>query len=103
MGDEGQSQIGFPVGSQSAVGSFEFRRPIELDFKEYQKYDMEKALRNYWYERSQTSGQDASTRTIPQMKFGGQIFEQVFGLISSLRVLQNSVSACLTIKITILR
>jgi len=61
------------------VGSFEFRRPIELDFNEYQKYDMEKALRNYWYERSQTSGQDASTRTIPQMKFGGQIFEQVFG------------------------
>ena len=31
------------------VGSFEFRRPIVLDFNEYQKYDMEKALRSYWY------------------------------------------------------
>ena len=61
------------------VGSFEFRRPIVLDFKEYQKYDMDKALRNYWFERSQTSGQDASTRAVPQMKFGGQVFEKVFG------------------------
>ena len=61
------------------VGSFEFRRPIVLDFKEYQKYDMEKALQNYWFERSKTSGQDASTRVVPQMKFGGQIFEKVFG------------------------
>ena len=61
------------------VGSFEFRRPVVLDFKEYQKYDMEKALRNYWFERSQTSGQDPSARAVPQMKFGGQVFEKVFG------------------------
>jgi len=61
------------------VGSFDFTRPIVLDFKEYQKYDMEKSLQNYWNERSKTSGQDALSRTVPQMKFGGQIFEKVFG------------------------
>jgi len=61
------------------VGSFEFRRPIVLDFKEYQQYDMERSLRNYWHERSQTSGQSDAVRTVPQMKFGGQVFEKVFG------------------------
>ena len=61
------------------VGSFEFTRPVVLDFKEYQQYDLEKSLRNYWYERSQTSGQTDAARPIPQMKFGGQVFEKVFG------------------------
>ena len=61
------------------VGSFEFRRPVVLDFDEYQKYDMEKALRNYWHERSQTSGQVSDARTVPQMKFGGEAFEKIFG------------------------
>ncbi|MDP4291007.1 MAG: cell surface protein SprA, partial [Bacteroidota bacterium] len=61
------------------VGSFDFRRPFVLDFKEYQKYDLDQALRNYWYERSQTSGQAEPERTVPQMKIGGEVFEKVFG------------------------
>ncbi len=61
------------------VGAYEFRRPVVLDFKEYQKYDMDRALRSYWFERSQTAGKDVNLRTIPQMTFGGEAFERVFG------------------------
>ncbi|NWJ52372.1 MAG: cell surface protein SprA [Bacteroidetes bacterium] len=61
------------------IGDYEFRRPVVLDFKDYQKYDTERALRNYWFERSQTAGQTDNLRTVPQMTIGGDVFERVFG------------------------
>ena len=61
------------------IGSFNYRNPASLPFGEYQEYDMQRSLRNYWHDRSQTSSGVGRAGIIPQIHVGGEAFDRIFG------------------------
>lgn len=64
---------------ESTVGDFNYRTPTTLDFNEFQEYESENEVKDYWYERSQTSGTAEGSRLIPKIYVGGEAFETIFG------------------------
>ncbi len=61
------------------IGNFNYRPPATLDFEDYQKYEMNKNVKDYWNERSQTAGTSEGSRLIPKLYVGGEAFESIFG------------------------
>ncbi len=48
-------------------------------FEEFQNYDMDKALQNYWREKTRTTGQQQRQGLIPEINIGGEVFDRIFG------------------------
>ncbi|MBE0650970.1 MAG: cell surface protein SprA [Bacteroidales bacterium] len=63
----------------SKVGNFEYRTPTVMDFKDFQKYETNKSVENYWQQRALTRGTAVGTRLIPKIYVKGKAFEQIFG------------------------
>lgn len=61
------------------IGTFNYRNPASLPFGEYQEYDMQRSLRNYWHDRSRTSSGVGRQGIIPQIHIGGEAFDRIFG------------------------
>jgi len=61
------------------VGNFTYRSPTSMDFKEFQKYDLNKDVKSYWKDRSQVVGTSEGERLIPKIYVGGKAFESIFG------------------------
>ena len=61
------------------VGNFTYRSPTSMDFKEYQKYELNKDVKSYWKERAQVAGTSEGERLIPKIYVGGKAFESIFG------------------------
>ncbi|HPR58164.1 MAG TPA: cell surface protein SprA [Bacteroidales bacterium] len=62
------------------IGSFNYRTPYSMPMSEYLKWDQERAVRQYWFERAkQAGGGTSNTGIIPQIFIGGQLFERIFG------------------------
>ncbi|MFK5857098.1 MAG: hypothetical protein QM503_13290, partial [Bacteroidota bacterium] len=38
------------------IGEFQYRTPTEMDFDEFQNYELQRDVANYWNERTQTAG-----------------------------------------------
>jgi len=53
--------------------------PVTMSFEEYQNYDMDNALKNYWRERNRTLGDQQRKGLIPQIHVGGEVFDKIFG------------------------
>lgn len=64
---------------QSKIGDMNYKTPNTMSFEEYQKFDMDKALQSYWRERSKAANAGNRGGVIPQIKIGGEAFEQIFG------------------------
>lgn len=63
----------------SKVGDFNYRTPTTMDFDDFQNYDLQRDVQNYWVERSQTAGTAEGSRLIPKIYIGGEAFETIFG------------------------
>ena len=61
------------------VGDFSYRTPTIMDFDDYQDYNLQNDVRNYWNERSQTAGTAEGSRLIPKIYVGGEAFDRIFG------------------------
>ena len=66
------------------IGDIVIERKI-LSFAEYQNYDMDKMINDYWQNRSQSSKMISSSsdgmlgNLIPQLKINSELFETIFG------------------------
>ncbi len=63
----------------SKVGDFEYRTPTEMSFEDYQQYNLDNEVREYWNERAQSAGTAEGSRLIPKIYIGGQAFDKIFG------------------------
>lgn len=61
------------------IGDFTYRVPAEMDFDEFQKYELERGVADYWNERTQTAGTAEGERLIPKIYIGGEAFDRIFG------------------------
>jgi len=61
------------------IGEMQYRRPISMTAEEYEKYVAETSIRDYWMERSRNDGASSNNELVPDMKFGGQFVDKIFG------------------------
>ncbi len=61
------------------IGDFMYRTPTEMDFDEFQDYELENGVVDYWDERTQTAGTAEGQRLIPKIYIGGEAFDKIFG------------------------
>ena len=54
-------------------------RPVYISFEDYLNYDMDRALRNYWHEKSRPQPFERQDGIIPQIYVGGEVFDRIFG------------------------
>ena len=61
------------------IGDLDTRIPLRLSPEEFRKYEYERSMRDYW--QSRITGQEGAYRSslIPQIEFGGEAFDKVFG------------------------
>ena len=64
---------------ESKIGDFTYRPPTVMDFDEYQDYELDRDVKSYWSERSQTAGTSEGSRLIPKIYVGGEAFDRIFG------------------------
>ncbi|MCX6232896.1 MAG: cell surface protein SprA [Bacteroidetes bacterium] len=63
----------------SKIGDLDYNTPNTMSFDEYQTYDIDKSLQNYWRERSKAANAGNRGGLIPQFKVGSEVFEKIFG------------------------
>jgi len=61
------------------IGDFQYRTPTEMDFDEFQNYELQRDVNDYWNERTQTAGTVEGERLIPKIYVGGEAFDRIFG------------------------
>ena len=65
---------------QHKIGGLKLGRSITLDFKEYQQYEMENSIADYWNDRSkERTGNQTSALGLPKLFIPGQAFDKIFG------------------------
>ena len=61
---------------QNKVGDFDYRNPTYMSFDEYQDYELQNSVKNYWKQRSlSASGFDKGDGIIPKIYVGGKFCE----------------------------
>ena len=72
-----------PITNQYVItnkmGELNYRPPQKLSMKEYRKFDEQKALEDYWEERSAASATGTQGGIIPKIHIGGKVFDRIFG------------------------
>ena len=61
------------------VGSLNYRLPKTMTKREFQKYDFDQAVQNYWRNQSQIKSIEAKGGFIPRLTVGGETFNKIFG------------------------
>jgi len=61
------------------VGDLNFRLPKSMTKKEFQKYDFEQAVQNYWRNQTRIKGIEDKGGLIPRLTIGGETFNKIFG------------------------
>ena len=64
---------------KNKIGKLDYRDPTYMTFDEYQKFDMDRAIQQYWRERAGTSSAIEKEGIIPSIYIGGQAFDRIFG------------------------
>ena len=65
---------------QKRLGEYKLGKPEILSFEEFQKYNFDKSISEYWNKRSKDrSGQQNTRMGIPKLYIPGQAFDKVFG------------------------
>jgi cell surface protein SprA len=64
---------------KNKIGDLDYRNPTSMSFDEYRKFDMDKSIKEYWKERSQTSTSLTKDGIIPSIYIGGEAFDRIFG------------------------
>jgi cell surface protein SprA len=63
----------------NTVGDYNIDPPNSMSFEDYQKYDFNKSLQDYWKERNDASNTSKSKTGIPKIHIGGETFDRIFG------------------------
>ena len=61
------------------VGDLNFRLPKSMTKEEYQKYDFEQSVQNYWRNQTRIKGIEDKGGLIPTLTVGGETFSKIFG------------------------
>ncbi|MDP2337315.1 MAG: cell surface protein SprA, partial [Bacteroidota bacterium] len=61
------------------VGNLNYRLPKSMTKKEFQKYDFERAVQNYWRNQTRIKGIEDKGGLIPRLTIGGETFNKIFG------------------------
>lgn len=61
------------------VGSINIRRPGTMTMSEYREYDMDRAMSDYWYQRTRSRDYDSRASFIPGLSLGGETLDKIFG------------------------
>ncbi len=61
------------------VGNLNFRLPKTMTKKEFQKYDFEQSVQNYWRSQTQIKSIEDKGGLIPKLTVGGETFNKIFG------------------------
>jgi cell surface protein SprA len=64
---------------KNKIGKLDYRNPTYMTFDEYQQFDLDRSIKQYWRERSMTSSSMARDGIIPSIYIGGQVFDKIFG------------------------
>ena len=65
---------------QKKIGDFKLGYPNIMSFDEFQKYNFNKSISDYWNRRSKDRSSQQNTRFgIPKLYIPGQAFDKVFG------------------------
>ena len=65
----------------SKIGDFMYREPQSMSMDLYTKYQNEKAKKEYWKERRESTGSSSGdgNQLIPTIYVGGKAFDKIFG------------------------
>jgi cell surface protein SprA len=61
------------------VGDRIIGRPVYISFEDYLKYDLDRALQQYWREKATPQGFERRSGVIPEIYVGGELFDRIFG------------------------
>jgi cell surface protein SprA len=61
------------------MGNLQYRPTEYYTFEEYQKYDADRQLKNYWKQRFLSENFQHQSSLIPQLHIGSEVFETIFG------------------------
>jgi len=61
------------------VGDLNFRLPKTMTRKEFQKYDFDQSVQNYWRNQTRIKGIENKGGLIPRLTVGGETFSKIFG------------------------
>jgi cell surface protein SprA len=64
---------------RNKVGDLDYRNPTYMSFDEYQKFDMDRTIKQYWREKSSASSVLTKDGIIPSIYIGGEVFDRIFG------------------------
>lgn len=69
-----QYKVTHKVGDSLKMGT-----PSYMTKEEYQKYDFDKSLNNYWKERTGAANLDKGKSIIPKINIASEVFDRIFG------------------------
>ena len=61
------------------IGNLNYGTPQYMSFEEYEKYDFQNSMEKYWRQRAGSENFEHKTSLIPQLHFGGEVFDRIFG------------------------
>jgi cell surface protein SprA len=61
------------------VGDMNYRLPKSMTKKEFQKYDFERSIENYWRSQTYIKSLEDKGGLIPRLTVGGETFNKIFG------------------------
>lgn len=61
------------------IGDFNYRLPRTMSKKEFQKYDFERSVQDYWRSQTKIKGIEQKGGLIPKLTIGGETFNRIFG------------------------
>ncbi|NTV82808.1 MAG: cell surface protein SprA, partial [Bacteroidales bacterium] len=64
---------------RNKIGNLDYRNPTSMSFDEYQEFDLDRSIKQYWRERSMTSTEMTKDGIIPSIYIGGEVFDRIFG------------------------
>lgn len=61
------------------IGDYDYRPSKRMSLEEYQEYQFEQSLRDYWRKRAKGESMDAQSGLFPNLRLGGEAFDKIFG------------------------
>ena len=77
----------------NTVGGRDITPPNSMSYQDFQNYDIDKSMKEYWKERNATNGSTKAKSGIPKIHIGGEALTKylaVIQLIFDLKVRLNS-------------
>ncbi|WP_421920855.1 cell surface protein SprA [Marinifilum sp.] len=61
------------------IGNMNYRRATAMAAREYEQFVAENTIRDYWMQRSRNEGVGGTNELVPDINFGGQFIDKIFG------------------------